>query len=103
MKGRFVQIQLVASLLSALSKYRDSLSISMIDLLMEEIHQGLEHPELSDLYQRRVASVRLFAECYNYEVIKSQHLFYLLYLLIQFGAMLLRLCCIECVSISPHP
>jgi regulator of nonsense transcripts 2 len=84
-KGRFEQVQLVASLLSSLARYRDSLVVTVVDSLLEEIRQGLESPE-AGRYQRRIAYVRLLGECYNYRVIKSQHLFFVLYLLISFGA-----------------
>lgn len=86
MKGRFVQVQLLASLAAALGRYRDSFTVSLVDLLLEAIRAGLEQPSAWDAYQQRVAAARLFAELYAWQVVKSTHLFYLLYLLIQFGA-----------------
>lgn len=44
-RGRFSQVPLVASLVSGLSKYHDTLAIALADRVLEYIHQGLEVPQ----------------------------------------------------------
>ena len=55
-----------------------------VDSILEDIRLGLEinHPKFN---QRRVSCVKFLGEMYNYQLIESNVVFRVLYLLISFG------------------
>jgi hypothetical protein len=83
-KGHFSDIELIASLMSQLNRYQPSLVVALVDTLLEDMHENLLTGQAAS-QQRRLAHVRLFAECYNHQVIRSQLLFYALYMTISLG------------------
>ena len=56
--------------------------IRVIDAVLEDIRLGLELPVVN---QRRISSVKLLGELYNYQLIDAALIFRVLYLFIQFG------------------
>ena len=58
--------------------------IRVVDAVLEDIRLGLEinHPKFN---QRRVSCVKFLGELYNYQLIESNVVFRVLYLLISFG------------------
>jgi hypothetical protein len=101
--GSFDRIQNLASLMAALSKYRPSLAIALVDTIVEEVVSGLLHPAMHTP-QASVAHARLLSELYNFSVIKTVHLFSILYLYITLGALFLMcstLCCLILRSCIP--
>lgn len=81
---RFSHVSLVASLCAGLSKYHDTLAVSIVDDVLEEIQLGMEQPS-AGLYQRRVAHVRLLGELYNYKILDSRTVFETMYWIMNFG------------------
>jgi hypothetical protein len=84
--GSFDKTQCLASLLAALNKYRPSLVLALVDILIEEVVHGLQHPSMHTP-QASIAYTRLLCELYNFQVIKTSHLFSLLYLYITIGTL----------------
>ena len=80
----YARVPLVASLCSGLAKYNDSLAVSVVDAVLEEIQLGMELPSLG-LYQHRLAHVHFFGELYNYRLIDSKTIFETLYWTLSFG------------------
>ena len=58
--------------------------IRVVDAVLEDIRLGLEinHPKFN---QRRVSCIKFLGEMYNYQLIESNVVFRVLYLLISFG------------------
>jgi hypothetical protein len=83
--GRFDCIQKIASLLAALNKYRPSLVVAAVDMLIEDLILSLTSPH-AYAPQTCLARAQLFAQLYNYTVIQTSHLFNMLYLLILSGS-----------------
>ena len=83
-RGRFSHIPLVAELLAALGKVRDTLVVKTVDAVLEDVRFGLETNK-PWMHQRRVATMRLLGELYNAKIITSTTIFSTLYLLISFG------------------
>ncbi|XP_065870964.1 regulator of nonsense transcripts UPF2 isoform X1 [Euphorbia lathyris] len=83
-RGKFGQINLIASLTSGLSRYHDEFAVAVVDEVLEEIRLGLE---LNDFgaQQRRIAHMRFLGELYNYELVDSSVVFETLYLILVFG------------------
>ncbi|WCJ19421.1 Regulator of nonsense transcripts UPF2 [Euphorbia peplus] len=83
-RGKFGQINLIASLTSGLSRYHDEFAVAVVDEVLEEIRLGLE---LNDFgaQQRRIAHMRFLGELYNYELVDSSVIFETLYLILVFG------------------
>ncbi|KAF8071278.1 UPF2 [Scenedesmus sp. PABB004] len=81
---RVSHIGLVASLAGGLAQYHDSLGVALVDLALEDVRWGLDHPAAGN-YQQRLAQVRLLGECYNYMLLDSRAVFDVLYLLIGHG------------------
>ena len=85
---RFSSISLIASLAGGLSQYHESLGISLVDLLLEELRGALEAPAAAAAaggYQHRLAQLRLLGEAYNYMLLDSRAIFDVLYMLIGYG------------------
>lgn len=83
--GSFERIHNLANLMASLNKYRPSLVIALVDSLMESILTGLQHP-LMHAPQACVAQTQFLAELYNFAVIKTAHLFSVLYMFVTHGA-----------------
>ena len=74
-----------------------------VDSILEDIRLGLEinHPKFN---QRRVSCVKFLGEMYNYQLIESNVVFRVLYLLISFGWNVDGACVRVCVNyITPLP
>ncbi|CAI6011271.1 unnamed protein product [Closterium sp. NIES-65] len=84
-RARFNQIHLLASLVAALSRFRESVGVAVVDQLMEDIRLGLEVPD-SSYQQRRITALRFLGELYSYRVVDSHLVFDTLHLLLFFGA-----------------
>jgi hypothetical protein len=98
--GSFDKIQSLASLMAALNKYRPSLVLALVDFLIEEVVSGLQHPSMHTP-QASIAYTRLLCELYNFQVIKTPHLFSILYLYITIGVLLVQsLLCMYSVQCS---
>lgn len=72
--------------MAALNKYRPSLVLALVDFLIEEVVSGLQHPSMHTP-QASIAYTRLLCELYNFQVIKTSHLFSILYLYITIGVL----------------
>lgn len=101
-KGHYSAIEAIASLLSQLNRYRPSLVIAVVDTLVEEMHDDLLSSDVASL-QRRLAHARLFAECYNHQVLRSPLLFCVLYMIITLGVPPLRGCSLQEANTSTIP
>ncbi|KAK6933282.1 MIF4G-like, type 3 [Dillenia turbinata] len=83
-RGKYGQINLIASLTAGLSRYHDEFAVAVVDEVLEEIRVGLELNEYG-MQQRRIAHMRFLGELYNYEHVDSSVVFDTLYLLLVFG------------------
>ncbi|KAJ9175552.1 hypothetical protein P3X46_014098 [Hevea brasiliensis] len=83
-KGRYGQINLIASLTAGLSRYHDEFAVAVVDEVLEEIRLGLEINDYG-MQQRRIAHMRFLGELYNYELVDSSVIFETLYLILVFG------------------
>ncbi|KDP46148.1 hypothetical protein JCGZ_06659 [Jatropha curcas] len=83
-KGKYGQINLIASLTSGLSRYHDEFAVAVVDEVLEEIRVGLELNDYG-MQQRRIAHMRYLGELYNYELVDSSVIFDTLYLILVFG------------------
>eukprot|EP00029_Vermamoeba_vermiformis_P002932 TRINITY_DN1329_c0_g1_i5.p1 TRINITY_DN1329_c0_g1~~TRINITY_DN1329_c0_g1_i5.p1 ORF type:complete len:1191 (+),score=394.25 TRINITY_DN1329_c0_g1_i5:17-3589(+) len=83
-KGKFSNIHLIASLVSSLSKHHPIFSIKFVDMLLEDIREGLEENDFNS-HQRLVMNVKLLGELYNYRLVENQIIFDTLYTFIAFG------------------
>ncbi|CAI5470093.1 unnamed protein product [Closterium sp. Yama58-4] len=83
-RARFNQIHLLASLVAALSRFRESVGVAVVDQLMEDIRLGLEAPDGTH-QQRRITALRFLGELYSYRVVDSHLVFDTLHLLLFFG------------------
>ena len=63
---------------------QEDAAIRVVDAILEDIRLGLEinHPKFN---QRRVSCVKFLGELYNYQLIESNVVFRVLYLLVSFG------------------
>lgn len=59
--------------------------IRVVDTVLEDIRTGLEL-NLPKLNQCRVSSIKFIGELYNYQLLESNVIFRILYLLLQFGS-----------------
>ena len=59
--------------------------IRVVDMVLEDIRACLEI-NLPKLNQRRVSCVKFVGELYNYQLIESNVVFKILYLMLQFGS-----------------
>eukprot|EP01116_Phalansterium_solitarium_P000218 TRINITY_DN10128_c0_g1_i1.p1 TRINITY_DN10128_c0_g1~~TRINITY_DN10128_c0_g1_i1.p1 ORF type:complete len:1390 (-),score=694.08 TRINITY_DN10128_c0_g1_i1:248-4417(-) len=83
-KGKYSNIQLIASLVAGLSSYHDVLALRYVDAVLEQVRSGLEVNDFGML-QRQIMNIRLLGELYNYCVIESPVVFDTLYMLLTFG------------------
>ncbi|XP_048231473.1 regulator of nonsense transcripts UPF2 [Ricinus communis] len=83
-KGKYGQINLIASLTAGLSRYHDEFAVAVVDEVLEEIRLGLELNDYG-MQQRRIAHMRYLGELYNYELVDSSVIFETLYLILGFG------------------
>lgn len=95
MSGSFERIQNLAGLIAALNKYRPSLVLALVDTLIEEVISGLQQPSMHTP-QASIACTRLLCELYNFQVIKTSHLFNILYLYLTIGS--LPTCVVFCAA-----
>ncbi|CAI8037046.1 Regulator of nonsense transcripts 2 [Geodia barretti] len=81
---KFSNIHCLANLLAGLRAYQEDAVFRAVDSILEDIRLGLEinHPKFN---QRRVSCVKFLGEMYNYQLIESNVVFRVLYLLISFG------------------
>ena len=83
-KFRFSHIHLVAELVAKLGRYHDTLLVTIVDELLEEIRAGLERTS-PPKPQRLVACCKLLAELYNTKVLDTPVLFDTLFFILSFG------------------
>ncbi|KAF5733782.1 Regulator of nonsense transcripts 2 isoform 1 [Tripterygium wilfordii] len=83
-KGKYGQINLIASLTAGLSRYHDEFAVAVVDEVLEEIRNGLELNDYGT-QQRRLAHIRFLGELYNYEHVDSPVIFDTLHLILVFG------------------
>ncbi|XP_050209563.1 regulator of nonsense transcripts UPF2 isoform X2 [Mercurialis annua] len=83
-RGKYGQINLIASLTAGLSRYHDEFAVAVVDEVLEEIRLGLELNDYS-MQQRRIAHMRFLGELYNYELVDSSLIFETLYLILVYG------------------
>ncbi|KAL4488508.1 hypothetical protein ABPG72_013076 [Tetrahymena utriculariae] len=84
LKGRIDDIQLCAGLLSFLNTFRPTLTLRIVDDLLEKTIYGMEQNEVQE-QQKRISVVRFLGELYLYQVVEIDFIFDLLYLCIEFG------------------
>ncbi len=80
-KGRYQSIPLAASVVAGLSRFYENIAIHLVDQLIDEILCGLQHAPVFG-QQRSIANVRFIGELYNYEVINSRMVFFVLWSLL---------------------
>lgn len=83
-KGKYSQVDLIASLTACLSRYHDEFAVAVVDEVLEEIRVGLEVNDYG-MQQRRIAHMRFLGDLYNYELVDSSVIFETLYLILNFG------------------
>ena len=84
--GAYGKVGALASLAAKLNRHRPSIVIALVDILLEDMHEALLATRPPSP-QRRLAHARLLGELYNHQVIRSQLLFYALYLTITLGVL----------------
>ena len=84
-KIKFSNVELMADLVSGLSKYYPSFGHQLLDSVCEDVRFGMEELTHFDFYQRRILMVRYLGELYNFRVAPSELIFSTLYSLISFG------------------
>jgi regulator of nonsense transcripts 2 len=72
---------LAASVVAGLSRFYENIAIHLVDQLIDEILCGLQHAPVFG-QQRSIANVRFIGELYNYEVINSRMVFFVLWSLL---------------------
>ena len=75
----------LAAVLAGLQQHRPATVIAVIDCLLEELHESLQHCEPPS-HQQSIAHARLLAECYLQHLVPAPLIFYMLYLHIDAGA-----------------
>lgn len=83
-KGKYNNIHLVASLISALASYHELMGIMLVDSLLEAIRLNMEENNFNN-QQKQVMNVKFLGELYNYCMVESQLIFDTLYNLLTFG------------------
>ncbi|KAJ3225297.1 hypothetical protein HK099_007032 [Clydaea vesicula] len=83
-KVKFSNLNLMAFLLSELSRYHNDFKVLVVDKLLEEMRSGLEL-NLFKFNQRRISIIKFFGELANYKVFESKLVFDVLYFLCRFG------------------
>eukprot|EP01104_Vermistella_antarctica_P003609 TRINITY_DN1384_c0_g2_i1.p1 TRINITY_DN1384_c0_g2~~TRINITY_DN1384_c0_g2_i1.p1 ORF type:complete len:1138 (-),score=443.59 TRINITY_DN1384_c0_g2_i1:824-4237(-) len=81
---KYTTMALVASLVSGLANYNDTLTIGLVDDLLENIRDGLETPDFTK-HQHHILNMKFLGELYNYTMVGSQVIFDMLYTLIFLG------------------
>jgi len=84
MHANFEGLNLIASLMSRLAKYRDAFVIDVIDSLFENVQATIERNDFREM-PLRVRQVKLLGELYNYRLMDSNLVFDTMYMLIGFG------------------
>jgi len=82
--GRSTNVASIASVVAGLSRFRDSLSVALVDDLLERVREGLEH-ESPSMNQERVAHMRLLAELFRVKIVPPQLVIDTLYAVLFFG------------------
>ena len=80
-------MECIAILLAALKDQHRNFIVALMDHTFEQVIRGIEENDFKDA-QRRVTQMKFLAECYNYKVIHTDTLFYLLYRLINWDLYL---------------
>jgi regulator of nonsense transcripts 2 len=70
-KGKYSNIDLVASIVAGLMPYHELVCIKLVDEVLEEIRLGLEQHAFQ-MQQRQIMNIKLVGELYNFCVIESQ-------------------------------
>ena len=81
---KYYNIVYLAQLLFGLYSYQEWVIPRVLDTLLEDIRIGMQMNSI-EFNQRRIASIKFLAECFNYRLIDSGLLFRILYMLITFG------------------
>lgn len=77
-------IPALASLLSNLSQHRSQTVLMVMDTVLENIRIGKQMNSL-EYNQRRISTIKFFAECFNYNLVDSTLLFNVMYSLLIYG------------------
>lgn len=81
---KFNNINALACLLSKLCQHQTWAIARVLDNILEDIRLGMQIT-LSEFNQQRIAVIRYFAECFNFNLIDSTILFSHLYSLLTYG------------------
>ncbi|KAH9413413.1 Regulator of nonsense transcripts upf2 [Dermatophagoides pteronyssinus] len=81
---KYDNIPALASLLSNLSQNRSQTVLMVMDTILENIRIGMQMNSL-EYNQRRIATIKYFAECFNYNLFDSTLLFNIMYSLLLYG------------------
>lgn len=82
--GNEAQIKHCCAVLSQLRDYRPHLMFNLINTVLEEIRIGLDRNDFND-NQHKVLMCILVAQFYNYKLIHSDLVFYVLYLILTYN------------------
>ena len=85
--ARYSDMECIAIVLAALKDQHRNFIVALMDHTFEQVIRGIEENDFKDA-QRRVTQMKFLAECYNYKVIHTDTLFYLLYRLINWDLYL---------------
>ncbi|OTF80241.1 hypothetical protein BLA29_011678, partial [Euroglyphus maynei] len=77
-------IPALAHLLTNLSQHRSQTVLMVMDTILENIRIGMQMNSL-EYNQRRISTIKYFAECFNYNLIDSTLLFNIMYSLLLYG------------------
>ncbi|EGR33548.1 mif4g domain protein, partial [Ichthyophthirius multifiliis] len=83
-KGKVDQIQLCAGVISFLNKLRPSITIKIVDELIERTIFGMETNQVQE-QQKRINVIRLLSELYIFNVLEIDFIFTVLYMILNFG------------------
>jgi regulator of nonsense transcripts 2 len=82
-RKKYVNIPVLADVLSGLSVYRPNFTCRLVDMLLEEIQHEVEEPH-KRVHQRTIGLVKLVGELYNYTTLSSAVIFELLHALVRY-------------------
>ena len=83
-RTKYVNIHLLADVISGLRSRRPNLATKVVDTILEEVQRGLDAPQRRET-QRLIGVVRLLGELYNFKVVSSTLIFDFLYHVLNYG------------------
>lgn len=84
-KFKYQNISLLADLASGISSYHSEFGIRLVDIILENIREGLERKVSYHYHQKRLLSIKFLGELYCYRMVSSVVIFDTLFSILFFG------------------